>query len=149
MKLSLRGEYALRALISLGDAAPGEIVPIHTISEQQQIPQRFLEQILNDLRSGDIVESKRGIAGGYRLSKPAADLPLLDIIQFVEGILTPNDSVKQPRLRPGAKEAQLAVNAVMGEVTKAMTKTLSRFTLQDLCERAREARQADVPDYAI
>ena len=149
MKLSLRGEYALRALVALGEAAPGDIVPIHLVSEQQQIPKRFLEQILNDLRSGGFVESKRGIAGGYRLSRTAKDLPLLDIIQHVEGILSPSESIRQPRLRPGAREAQQAINGIMNELTKAMEKTLDRFTLDDLCVRTRQARQADAPDYAI
>jgi len=149
MKLSLRGEYALRALVALGDAAPGEIVPIHQVSEQQQIPKRFLEQILNDLRSGDFVESKRGIAGGYRLSRPANQLLLLDIVQHIEGVLAASETSKQPRLRTGAIEAQKAINSIMAEVTQATETSLARFTLQDLCERSRQARQAEVADYAI
>ena len=69
MKLSLRGEYALRALIVLGLNHDQSVVRIQTISDQQNIPKRFLEQILNDLKSAGIVESKRGITGGYRLAK--------------------------------------------------------------------------------
>ena len=69
MKLSLRGEYALRALIVLGLNYGKDVLRIQTISEQQNIPKRFLEQILNDLKSAGIVESRRGMAGGYRLSK--------------------------------------------------------------------------------
>lgn len=148
MKLSLRGEYALRALIALGEAQAGEIVPIHEISDQQQIPKRFLEQILNDLRSGGFVESKRGIAGGYRLSRPARELGLLDIVQHIEGILS-NPESGQPRLGPGAREAQKAINSIMHEVTAVLEKSLSGFTLQDLCERTRQARQTEAPDYAI
>jgi len=70
MKLSLRGEYALRALVVLGQNYGPEVVRIQSISDQQNIPKRFLEQILSDLKSAQIVESKRGVAGGYRLAKP-------------------------------------------------------------------------------
>src|SRR6266702_2481247 len=60
MKLSLRGEYALRALLVLGLNYGEPVVRIKTISEQQNIPKRFLEQILNDLKSAGIVQSRRG-----------------------------------------------------------------------------------------
>ncbi len=149
MKLSLRGEYALRALIALGEAKSGEIVPIHIVSDRQQIPKRFLEQILNDLRAGGFVESKRGIAGGYRLARAAEMISLREIVEHIEGTVTGSAS-RQPKLRAGAHEAQLAISAVMKEVGEAITGVLERVTLADLCERVRLARSvADFPDYAI
>ena len=64
MKLSLRGEYALRAVQVLGENYhPQRVIQIQTITQQQNIPKRFLEQILNDLKSVGFVESRRGIAG--------------------------------------------------------------------------------------
>ena len=78
MKLSVRGEYALRALIVLGLNYGKPVVPIQTISKQQNIPKRFLEQILNDLRSAGVPESKRGIKGGYRLARPPEKITDLD-----------------------------------------------------------------------
>lgn len=149
MKLSLRGEYALRALIALGEAKSGEIVPIHIVSEQQQIPKRFLEQILNDLRSGGFVESKRGIAGGYRLAHAADSISLREIVEHIEGVVA-TDASSQPKLRAGAHEAQMAISAVMREVGEAITGVLDRITLADLCERVRKARNVpEFPDYAI
>ena len=68
MKLSLRGEYALRAMLVLGLNYEKPVVRIQAISDQQNIPKRFLEQILNDLKSAGLVESKRGVAGGYRMA---------------------------------------------------------------------------------
>jgi len=150
MKLSLRGEYALRALIELGEAKRGEIVPIHIISEQQQIPKRFLEQILNDLRAGGFVESKRGIAGGYQLARLPQDIALAQVIWHIEGTLTPSATEKNTKLKVGAIEAQHAVMEVMKEVHNAIVKVLNQVTLADLCERARRLRQvSDSPDYAI
>src|SRR2546426_7357051 len=87
MKLSLRGEYALRALLVLGLNCKQAVVPIRTISQQQNIPKRFLEQILNDLKSAGVVESKRGIAGGYRLALPPAKVTPAQVIRHVGGDL--------------------------------------------------------------
>ena len=84
MKLSLRGEYALRALVVLGLAyrpRDASVVRIQTISEQQKIPKRFLEQILNDLKSVGILESKRGLAGGYRLRLPPDKINLAEVVR--------------------------------------------------------------------
>ena len=87
MKLSVRGEYALRALIVLGldFIEDDSVVRIQEISERQNIPKRFLEQILNDLRSAGIVESKRGVAGGYRLKLTPDKITLAEIIRYIEG----------------------------------------------------------------
>src|SRR5476649_555490 len=89
MKLSLRGEYALRALVVLGLNYGSQVVRIQTISTQQNIPKRFLEQILNDLKSAGIVESRRGMAGGYRLSKAPDKINLAQVIRHIEGPLAP------------------------------------------------------------
>src|SRR5258708_26522830 len=69
MKLSVRGEYALRALLVLGLHYDEPLVRIQAISDEQNIPKRFLEQILNDLKSAGMVRSKRGVTGGYRLAR--------------------------------------------------------------------------------
>src|SRR3984893_3232861 len=95
MKLSVRGEYALRALLVLGLNYNQPVVRIQTISEQQNIPKRFLEQILNELKSAGVVESKRGIAGGYRLSKPPERVTLAEVIRHVEGALAPVGCVSE------------------------------------------------------
>src|SRR3989454_8463098 len=87
MKLSLRGEYALRALLVLGLNYKQSVVRIQTISQHQNIPKRFLEQILNDLKSAGVVESKRGVAGGYRLARPPADITPAQVIRHVGGDL--------------------------------------------------------------
>ena len=83
MKLSLRGEYALRAMLVLGLNYDQQVVRIQTISDQQNIPKRFLEQILNDLKSGGMVQSKRGVAGGYRLARRPEQITLASIVLVV------------------------------------------------------------------
>src|SRR5688572_15070722 len=95
MKLSLRGEYALRALIVLGLNEGREVVRIQTISQEQNIPKRFLEQILNDLKSAGILESKRGLAGGYRLKLAPEKITLARVIRLIEGPLAPVSCVSE------------------------------------------------------
>ena len=153
MKLSLRGEYALRALITLGESHSDKVVPIRLISARQRIPKRFLEQILNDLKSGGFVESKRGIAGGYRLARPPEQLVLATVIRHVGGAVEPvgRSGGSTARLATQADAAQSAIRSVMREASEAMMKVLDGMTIADLCERARQmrARHAAVPDYAI
>src|ERR1051326_7569380 len=95
MKLSLRGEYALRALLVLGLNYNLPVVRIQTISEQQNIPKRFLEQILNDLKSAGIVESKRGVTGGYRLARRPEEISLASVVRHIEGALAPVSCVSE------------------------------------------------------
>jgi len=139
MKLSLRGEYALRALLVLGMNHGPKVVRIQAISEQQKIPKRFLEQILNDLKSAGIVESKRGASGGYRLTRPPEQITLAPVIRHLEGALAPVSCVSGRFYEKCScpDEARCAIRAVMKEVRDAVVKIMERVTLAELCERAR------------
>src|SRR5690349_20542516 len=95
MKLSLRGAYALRALIVLGLNYDQSVVRIQTISDQQNIPKRLLEQILNDLKTAGIVDSRRGVSGVYRLGKPPEQITLASVIRHIEGPLAPVSCVSE------------------------------------------------------
>src|SRR5271154_3868110 len=118
MKLSLRGEYALRALVVLGLNYGESVVRIQTISEQQNVPKRFLEQILNDLKSAGVVESRRGVAGGYRLSKPPERISLAQIIRHIEGPLAPVSCVSEKYYARCScpDEARCSIRSVMKDV---------------------------------
>src|SRR5262245_50924975 len=139
MKLSVRGEYALRALIVLGLNAGKDVVRIQTISQQQNIPKRFLEQILNDLRAAGILESKRGISGGYRLKMVPEQISLAEVIRHIEGPLAPVSCVSENFYRRCTcpDEAQCSIRSIMKEVRAAIVKVLEGVTVAELCERAR------------
>jgi Rrf2 family protein len=153
MRLSLRGKYALRALIVLGRNTQSTVVRIQAISEQQNIPKRFLEQILNDLKAGGLVESKRGVAGGYRLRRPPDQITLAEIVRYIEGPLAPVScvSVNFYERCTCPDEARCAIRSVMKEVRDAVVKILEGFTLAQLCERARqlEGQPAAAIDFNI
>src|SRR3974377_755777 len=95
MKLSVRGEYALRALLVLGLRYGPSVVPIKTISQEQNIPKRFLEQILNDLKSPGLVQSRRGICGGYRLARKPEEISVAAVVRHIEGALAPVSCVSE------------------------------------------------------
>lgn len=154
MKLSLRGEYALRAMQVLGENYdPHRVVQIQAISRQQNIPRRFLEQILNDLKSAGFVESRRGITGGYRLARQPEDIPLARLIRHVEGALAPVGCVSQHFYHKCScpDERQCAIRSVMKEVRDAIVAILEKTTVAELCERAQRLRAepAQNQDYVI
>ena len=139
MKLSTRGEYALRALLVLGLDYGPHVVRIQTISEDQKIPKRFLEQILNDLKSAGVVESKRGVAGGYRLARPPQNITLATVIRHVEGALAPISCVSERFYEKCScpDEARCAIRSVMKEARDAVVRVVESVTVAELCERAK------------
>jgi Rrf2 family protein len=153
MKLSLRGEYALRALLVLGLNYSQPVVSIRVISQQQNVPRRFLEQILNDLKSGGFVQSKRGISGGYRLARRPEEISLASVVRHLEGGLAPVSCVSQRFYEKCScpDEARCAIRSVMQEVREAVVKIAERVTIAELCERARKLQEtpASVLDFVI
>src|SRR6266571_2467003 len=148
MKLSVRGEYALRALLVLGRdyLEDDSVVRIQAISEQQNIPKRFLEQILNELRSAGVVESKRGVAGGYRLALPAEQVTLARVIRHIDGALAPVRCVSERFYEKCScpDEGTCGIRSVMKEVRDAIAKILENYTVADLCQRADRLRAEDL-----
>ena len=139
VKLSLRGEYALRALIVLGLSHGNDVVRIQAISEQQNIPKKFLEQILNDLRAAGILESRRGITGGYRLRRSPEQVTLGEIIRLIEGPLAPVSCVSEKFYERCScpDEEKCGIRSIMKEVRDAISAILDRVTLAQLCERVK------------
>lgn len=155
MKLSLRGEYALRALIVLGldSGRPESVVSTQAISERQNIPKRFLEQILNELKAGGMVESRRGVAGGYRLKRPPQFITLAEVIRHIEGPLAPVSCVSERFYEKCScpDESKCGIRSVMKEVRDAIVKILETVTLAQLCDRVRQLQgpQSNLMDYII
>src|SRR6266581_219998 len=138
MKLSLRGEYALRALLVLGLNYGQPVIRIQTISQQQNIPKRFLEQILNDLKSAGLVQSKRGVAGGYRLARRPEQITLAAVVRHIEGALAPVRCVSERFYEKCScpDESRCAIRSVMKEIREAVVQIAERTTIADLCARS-------------
>jgi Rrf2 family protein len=87
VRVSAKADYALRACIELAAAAGEGHVKGERIAQAQEIPLKFLENILGDLRQGGLVRSQRGAEGGYWLARPADEITLAEVIRAVEGPL--------------------------------------------------------------
>ena len=155
MKLSLRGEYALRAIMVLAREWRDDdsVVRIQEISAQQNIPKRFLEQILGDLKSGGVVESRRGVAGGYRLRRAPAKITLAEVIRHIEGPLAPISCVSERFYEKCScpDESRCAIRSVMKDVREAIVNILEHVTFADVCDRWHRLEQAPTSahDYVI
>jgi Rrf2 family protein len=146
MKLSLRGEYALRALLVLGLNYGQSVVRIQAISEHQNIPKRFLEQILNDLKTAGIVQSRRGVTGGYRLARPPEEITLAAVVRHIEGALAPVSCVSERFYEKCScpDESRCAIRSVMREIREAVVRIAERVTVAELCERWCKLQQEPV-----
>jgi Rrf2 family protein len=129
------------------------VVRIQTISDQQNVPKRFLEQILNDLKSAGIVESKRGVAGGYRLSKPPEQISLALVIRHIEGPLAPVSCVSEKFYARCScpDENKCGIRSVMRDVREAIVGILEGVTVAELCARVKQLQgvQSNPLDYII
>ena len=138
MKLSKKGEYALRALIDLGIAAMvgRRLVRVSEIAEKEKLSVKFLEQVMQQLREGGFVESERGKFGGYRLAKPARQIAIGQVIRLIDGPLAPIGCVSQTAYEPCScpDEAHCGLRMLMIDVRNAITGILDRYTLADVVE---------------
>src|SRR4249920_390534 len=85
MHNSVKGEYALQAILDLASRRAGEPIRIADIAQRQKIPQKFLELILASLKQGGFVESRRGAEGGYLLARPPNQITVGEVFRFFEG----------------------------------------------------------------
>ncbi|WP_030774457.1 RrF2 family transcriptional regulator [Streptomyces sp. NRRL F-2664] len=98
MRISARADYAVRAALQLAASQDDGPVKAEAIADAQDIPHKFLEGILNDMRRGGLVLSQRGGNGGYRLAKPADSISIADVIRVVDGPLVSVRGVRPPDL---------------------------------------------------
>ncbi|MEU9106156.1 Rrf2 family transcriptional regulator [Streptomyces xanthophaeus] len=108
MRISARADYAVRAALQLAASQDDGPLKAEAIADAQDIPHKFLEGILNDMRRGGLVLSQRGGNGGYRLAKPAESISIADVIRVVDGPLVSVRGVRPPDLSyTGPAEALL------------------------------------------
>lgn len=126
MRISAKADYAVRAALQLAAAAEVEPLKAEAIAAAQDIPHKFLEGILNDMRRGGLVLSRRGGNGGYRLARSADSITVADVIRVVDGPLVSVRGVRPPELSyTGPAESLLplwiALRANVREVLDGVT----------------------------
>jgi Rrf2 family protein len=138
MKLSKRGEYALRALIDFGIAYElgRPLLKIGELVEKERLPVKFLEQILTQLRGAGFIETKRGKAGGYFLAKPPKEISLGQVIRLIDGPLAPISCVSVTAYERCScpDEAHCGLRMLMLDVRNAIARILDRYVLGDVVD---------------
>ncbi len=132
MKLTARCEYALLALVYLSRVKSDGIATVESIAAAQGIPQKFLEQILLNLKKAKIVSSTKGQRGGYRLSRPATDVTLAEIIRHVDGALAPTGSASHFFYQSTPVEREKKLHKVFRQVRDLISDVLENTTLAQM-----------------
>lgn len=130
MRVSAKTDYALRAAAEIAAAGGGDPVKGERIAQAQDIPLRFLENILSELRHAGIVESRRGAEGGYLLARPASEIALADVIRAVDGPLA-NVGGRRPEQLAYAGSAE-PFQDVWVAVRAGLRRVLEGITLADV-----------------
>ncbi|MFH1498436.1 MAG: Rrf2 family transcriptional regulator [Verrucomicrobiota bacterium] len=150
MKLSKKGEYALRSLIDLGIAADvgRELVQVAELAEKELIPAKFLEQIMQELKSAGFITSQRGKFGGYRLARSADDITIGDIVRLIDGPLAPIGCVSQTSYEKCScpDEVHCGLRMLMLDVRNAIAGILDRYSLADVVDvTTRKMKRDGIP----
>jgi Rrf2 family protein len=133
MRVSAKVDYALRALLELAAAPPGPVKG-ERLATAQEIPPKFLENILTELRRAEIVASQRGVDGGYRLAKPAAEISVADVVRALEGPIASVRGVRPDEIEYTGPARSL--QPLWVELRASMREVLEGTTLADLVERS-------------
>ena len=136
MRLSKKGEYAVRALVEIGFEShlrPNSLIQI-SVAQRTNIPEKFLEQILLALRNGGVLKSKRGVEGGYSLAKAPADITLGEVIRLLDGPLAPIPCVSITAYEPCScpDEESCGLRIAMQQVRDAIAGILDGYKLDRL-----------------
>ena len=95
MKITFKGDYALKAVLDLAVHYGSGVISIQEISEHIDAPIKFLEQILLELKRSGLVESRRGKVGGYFLAKDPATISVGDVVRVIEGPIEPISCIRE------------------------------------------------------
>jgi Rrf2 family protein len=147
MRLSKRGEYGLRAMITLAEStSPGDppvMMQIKEISQREQISSKFLEQILLTLKNAGLLHSKMGVCGGYYLARSAGEITLGQIFRVLDGPVAPIKCVSQMAYESCGcpDEETCGLRLVMSDVRNAIAEILDNTSLADVTQRQADIRK--------
>ncbi|WP_414622415.1 RrF2 family transcriptional regulator [Calothrix sp. CCY 0018] len=144
MELSCKSEYAILALLELATHyQKGEPLQIRQIAAKQNIPDRYLEQLLATLRRGGLVKSQRGSKGGYFLTREPWKITLFDVFVCVEGL----DKLQNCEEDSTKTSDSAVVEDIWEEARQAANSVLQKYTLLDLCEKRDSHKHLDIMYY--
>ena len=136
MKISTKGRYGTRALLDIALNYKKEPVPLKDIAQRQQISLPYLEKLIAPLISGGVIRSVRGVGGGVSLGKPAGEIKLSEVIDLLEGPMTPVNCLNDPLSCD--RSAFCVTRDIWDKMKNAMDSVLGSITLQDLMKWHKE-----------
>ncbi len=140
MNISVKGDYALRAVFDLALQRPGHPIKIADVARRQKIPQKFLELILSGLKQGGFVESRRGAEGGYLLARSPETITVGEVFRYVEGVKNKKDSPRQ---------TADPFREIWNRVEQSISGVLDHTTFADLVRDWRDRENKYVPNWEI
>jgi Rrf2 family protein len=132
MKLTSRSEYALLALVYLARRNTTGFISVETIAAAQNIPQKFLEQIMLALKRAKYVRSSKGQHGGYMLAKPANQISLAEVIRLLDGALAPTESVSRYFYEATPIERERRLIKVFKDIRDYVADKMESTTIADM-----------------
>lgn len=149
MSVSSKCYYAIRAVYALAEHGGETPMKIADIAEREIIPIRFLEVILNQLKGGGFVQSRRGAEGGYKLARAADSITVGEIMRYVDGPIAPVDCVSQSRPKECDFHGECHFFGFWGRVRQAISNVVDRTTFADLIREDAERKRSFVNDWSI
>lgn len=150
MKLTKRGEYALRTLIRLGIAERMNegVISVSTLAQQEHLPSKFLEAILFELRGAGYVESVRGKYGGARLARPMKSIKMGDVVRLIDGKLAPIGCASETEYEKCScpDEVHCGLRMLMIDVRNAIANILDRYSLEHVVEVTLRKQERDAAE---
>lgn len=147
MRLTKRGEYALRTLIRLGVAERMKegVISVSTLALQEKLPFKFLEAILFELRGAGYVESVRGKYGGTKLAKPMKSIKMGEVVRLIDGKLAPIGCASETEYEKCScpDEDHCGLRMLMIDVRNAIANILDRYTLEHVVEVTLRKQERD------
>ena len=144
MDVSVKGEYALRAVFDLAGRGGPDPVKIAEIAARQRIPQKFLELILSQLKQGGFLGSRRGADGGYFLARPPRNITVGDVLRHIDGPISPGRKQQRGNLPPDSPFPEL-----WQQVERALSSVIDKTTFADLVSRWKEKNARRVANWQI
>jgi Rrf2 family protein len=139
MNISTKSEYGLRALIYLASNSGREVIPAREIATKWNVPVKYLEQILKTLKEAGLVTSQMGIAGGYRLARPATLITAGEVIRQLDGRIAPMGCVSSYDYEPCEFEDACGLKTLWARARAALVGVLDQTTIADLCTSANQS----------
>jgi Rrf2 family protein len=144
VRISAKGEYAIKAVLDLALHRDRDLIPIQEIAARESIPQRYLEQVLLSLKRAGILTSKRGSSGGYHLTKAPEEITIGAVLRAVEGTGMPFEPQARPKNGHGDDLVEL-----WRRIGDAVSQVVDQLTFGELAAQAAQRRSSARPMYHI